>query len=112
MDMEHNPERRQEKRQPQSGAIEISFADPVPVTVNGELIEVSGRGFRAADNTKGLTPGLEVEYRSSSGGQRGAEDLARHYQFDAAILLASGRAGIIGDRHGLSEALCAHAGRR
>jgi hypothetical protein len=66
MDMEHNPERRQEKRQPQSGAIEISFADPVPVTVNGELIEVSGRGFRAAHNTKGLAPGLEVEYRSSS----------------------------------------------
>lgn len=68
--MNYTPERRQEKRRPQSGAIEISFADPAPATVQGEMIEVSGRGFRAAHNTKALAAGLEVEYRSSSSSGR------------------------------------------
>jgi hypothetical protein len=65
MEMNRNPERRQEKRWPQSGAIEISFADPTPVTVRAELIEASARGFRAAHDTKALAAGLEVEFRSS-----------------------------------------------
>ena len=61
----HDPERRLEKRWTQSGPIEISFADPAPVTVRAELIEASERGFRAAHDTKALAAGLEVEYRSS-----------------------------------------------
>ena len=65
MEMKHDPERRLEKRWPQSGAIEISFANPAPVTVEAELIEASGRGFRAAHDSKALAAGIEVEYKSS-----------------------------------------------
>jgi len=65
METQRNPERRLEKRWPQSGLIEISFADPAPATVRAELIEMSGRGFRAAHDTKALAAGLEVEYRST-----------------------------------------------
>jgi hypothetical protein len=64
------PDRRQEARSPQTGAIEISFEDPAPVIVEAELIEISGRGFRAAHNAKALSPGLEVEYQSSSSSGR------------------------------------------
>jgi hypothetical protein len=57
-----SPERRQQERSPQSGAIELSFEDPNPVKVTAELIEISGNGFRAAHNAKGLAPGLIVHY--------------------------------------------------
>ena len=60
-----NPERRQEERSPQSGAITFVFEDPSPVTVLAELIEVSGRGFRAAHDAKALTTGVEVDYVTS-----------------------------------------------
>jgi len=60
-----NPERRQEERSPQSGAITIVFEDPSPVTVVAELIEVSGRGFRAAHDAKALMAGVEVDYATS-----------------------------------------------
>jgi hypothetical protein len=63
-------DRRKEERSPQSGAIEISFEDPVPVTVRAELLEVSARGFRAAHNEKALAPGLEVDYKSASSSGR------------------------------------------
>jgi hypothetical protein len=65
METHRNPERRLEQRRPQSGAIEILFADPALVTVRAELIEMSERGFRAAHHTKALAAGLEVDYRSS-----------------------------------------------
>jgi hypothetical protein len=65
-----NPERRQEERSPQSGAITIVFEDPSPITVLAELIEVSGRGFRAAHDAKALTTGLEVDYATSSSSGR------------------------------------------
>jgi hypothetical protein len=72
MDSNRKPERRQEERSPQSGVIEISFDDPNPVTVRAELIEVSERGFRAAHDSRVLTPGLEVQYEriGSSGKAR------------------------------------------
>jgi hypothetical protein len=70
MEKNSDSERRLEKRWPQSGVIEISFADPAPVTVRAELIEASGRGFRASHDTKALAAGLEVEYRSSSNSGR------------------------------------------
>ncbi|MGA3203949.1 MAG: hypothetical protein ABSF12_15790 [Bryobacteraceae bacterium] len=70
--MEFKPrhDRRSEKRSPQFGAIEISFEDPTPVTVVGELIEISGRGFRASHNEKALAPGLEVHYKSATSSGR------------------------------------------
>jgi hypothetical protein len=62
-------ERRSEIRLPESGPIELSFADPTPVTVEATLLEVSTRGFRAAHDSNVLTPGLEVRFRRD--GSRG-----------------------------------------
>jgi hypothetical protein len=70
MDTNPKSERRREERLPRSGAIQIAFEDPNPVTVKAELIEVSERGFRAAHDSKLLAPGLEVEYRGSGGSGR------------------------------------------
>ena len=70
MDSNRNPDRRQEERSPVSGTIEISFEDPAPVTVRAELLEVSGRGFRASHDEKALAPGLEVKYTSASSSGR------------------------------------------
>lgn len=70
MDLPRSPDRRQEKRLPQSGPVEIAFEDPARVTIRAELIEVSGRGFRAAHDTKALTPGLEVDYTSAGSSGR------------------------------------------
>jgi hypothetical protein len=70
MDSNGKSERRSEERSPQSGAIEISFADPNPMTVRAELIEASERGFRASHDSRLLTVGLEVRYsRSGSSGR-------------------------------------------
>ena len=63
MSAPYTPERRSAKRQARTGRVEISFQDPMPATVEAELIEVSKTGFRAAYASKGLAPGLEVEYR-------------------------------------------------
>jgi hypothetical protein len=69
MDFNSKSERRSEERSPRSGAVEISFADPNPMTVTAELIEVSERGFRAAHDSRLLTVGLEVRYsRTGSSG--------------------------------------------
>jgi hypothetical protein len=63
MDSTWKADRRQAERSPQSGPIEISFADPNPIAVSAELIEASDRGFRAAHDSRLLAPGLEVHYR-------------------------------------------------
>jgi hypothetical protein len=55
-------ERRTEERSPQSGAIRILFDDPHPIAVEAELTEVSDHGFRATHDSRGLAPGLVVEY--------------------------------------------------
>lgn len=70
MDFKGNSDRRQEQRLRQSGAIEILFEDPGPITVRAELIEVSSRGFRAAHDAKALAPGLEVDYTSTGSSGR------------------------------------------
>ena len=67
MDINGESERRREERLPRSGAIQIAFEDPNPMTVEAELIEVSERGFRAAHDSRLLTPGLEVQYRRIGG---------------------------------------------
>jgi len=64
-------DRRKEGRSPHAGAIEISFEDPNPITVRGELTETSERGFRATHDSKALAPGLEVHYERSSSSGRG-----------------------------------------
>jgi hypothetical protein len=60
-------ERRGAPRNAESGAIEISFAAPVPITIEAELIETSTTGFRASHDSKALEPGLEVRYQSDRG---------------------------------------------
>jgi len=60
-------ERRAAPRHAESGAIEISFAAPVPITIEAELIETSTTGFRASHDSKDLEPGLEVRYQSDRG---------------------------------------------
>jgi len=59
------PERRRSPRSPETGSVEITFGDPVRVTIEAELVEVSSMGFRAAHDCKTLEPGLEVHYRRS-----------------------------------------------
>lgn len=63
MDPTRNPERRQEKRSPHSGTIEITFEDPAPITITGELIEISTHGFRVSHTAEALTPGMEVHFK-------------------------------------------------
>jgi hypothetical protein len=55
-------DRRSSVRVPAQGGIQISFEDPVAVTVTAELLDVSEHGFRASHESKRLTPGLEVRY--------------------------------------------------
>jgi hypothetical protein len=67
---DRSSDRRKYERSPQTGAIEISFEDPVRVSVRAELLEASARGFRAAHDEKALAPGLEVDYRSATSSGR------------------------------------------
>jgi hypothetical protein len=63
--MIHDIDRRREERSPQAGAVELSFDDPNPITIEGELVEISERGFRLRHDSKELAPGLEVRYSRS-----------------------------------------------
>ncbi len=56
-------DRRRFVRVAESAQVEISFADPVPVTVAGELTESSEEGFRVEHNCDELLPGLQVFMR-------------------------------------------------
>ena len=55
-------ERRSEVRRPATGPVALSFADPLPVTVTGTLLDVSSGGFRAAHRHSSLPSGMEVEF--------------------------------------------------
>lgn len=55
-------ERRREPRNAASGSIRIAFADPLPVTVPAELVDVSEHGLRVSHNCPDLVAGLEIEY--------------------------------------------------
>ena len=57
-------ERRQFPRIAASGSVEIVFSDPLPTTVHGELVDVSGQGLRIAHDSKLLVPGLIVSVTS------------------------------------------------
>lgn len=56
-------ERRRFTRFPTSGRVEISFEDPVSVTVEAEMEETSATGFRVAHESERLVPGLEIRLR-------------------------------------------------
>ena len=56
-------ERRRAPRIAQSGRVVISFVNPVPTTINADLIERSSTGFRASHECKNLDPGMEVRYQ-------------------------------------------------
>jgi len=55
-------ERRSEIRRPASGPVSLSFADPLPVTVSGTLLDVSSGGFRAAHGNSSLRAGMDVDF--------------------------------------------------
>ena len=59
--MNSNPERRRDKRTPQSGPVEITFEEPTPVTIQANLIEIP---LMAMDRTllgyMGLTKGQAI----------------------------------------------------
>jgi len=57
------PERRRVPRASASGRVELWLDDPVPLTVNAELTELSVMGFRAAHQCTHLDPGIEVRYQ-------------------------------------------------
>ncbi len=54
------PDRRRTPRSPSTGRVEITHGDPVPTSIEAELVESSPNGFRAAHDSKTLEPGLEV----------------------------------------------------
>jgi hypothetical protein len=56
-------ERRGAPRVPATGRIQLSFEDPDPTVVEGELVESSATGFRVVHDSKSVSPGVEVEYR-------------------------------------------------
>ena len=60
MSMIFTAERRIAPRVPCTGRLEIMYADPLPATVDAELIESSSTGFRASHACARLVPGLEV----------------------------------------------------
>jgi hypothetical protein len=56
----HTDERRRAPRLPASGRVEILFEDPLPASVEAELVDTSARGFRISHESSRLVPGLEV----------------------------------------------------
>lgn len=69
-DRRKNRDRRVAPREPQSGALEISFEAPVSTTIPASLVETSSTGFRALHDSTALEPGLEVSFkREGASGQ-------------------------------------------
>jgi hypothetical protein len=60
---ENGSERRQAKRHPATGRIEVLFADPVPTVIEGEVLDVSSSGFRLSHTSNQLVAGLDVQLR-------------------------------------------------
>jgi hypothetical protein len=55
-------ERRSVPRAISSGRLAISFTDPVPLTVEAQLLDASPQGLRISHSSKRLVPGLDVQY--------------------------------------------------
>ena len=63
-------ERRRLPRQAADGFVDVSFDDPLPVTVRAELVDTSDSGLRASHDSKRLVPGLIVRLDRSAHSQR------------------------------------------
>ena len=55
-------EKRREVRQPAEGPVLVSFSDPQPTEILGELVDVSPSGFRMAHANQSLQSGQLVEF--------------------------------------------------
>jgi hypothetical protein len=58
-------EKRREMRQPAEGPVLVRFADPQPLEVLGQLMDVSPSGFRMSHANQALHSGLMVEFSHS-----------------------------------------------
>lgn len=59
-----NPDdRRSEQRHAGHGSLKLSFDDPAPQEVNGELLDYSTSGFRAEHPYTALHAGQEVAFQ-------------------------------------------------
>ena len=56
-------DRRSEQRHAGHGTLKLSFDDPAPQEVNGELLDYSTSGFRAEHPYTALHAGQEVEFQ-------------------------------------------------
>jgi hypothetical protein len=55
-------EKRREMRQPAEGPVLVRFADPQPLEILGQLMDVSPRGFRMTHSNQSLHSGQMVEF--------------------------------------------------
>ena len=55
-------EKRREDRRQGSGNVQIRFADPSPLRIEGRLVDVSASGFRMAHQFRSLASGQLVEF--------------------------------------------------
>ena len=58
-------EKRREIRQPAEGPVLVRFADPQPLEIQGELMDVSASGFRMAHANQSLHSGQVVQFSHS-----------------------------------------------
>jgi hypothetical protein len=58
-------EKRREMRQPAEGPVLVRFADPQPLEVLGQLMDVSPSGFRMSHANQALHSGQMVEFSHS-----------------------------------------------
>ncbi len=65
-------EARKEPRRPATGSVSVAFRNPIEVSIEGVLIDLSDSGFRMAYKGTRLEPGQIVDYRydGSSGRAR------------------------------------------
>ena len=63
-------ERRSEIRRPATGTVILSFADPIPLTVSGQLLDISAGGFRAAHGCFGIRAGLDIDFSHAAASGR------------------------------------------
>jgi hypothetical protein len=55
-------EKRREERREASGVVHVRFSDPRNVEIEGQLMDVSARGFRMAHGWTSLEAGQLVEF--------------------------------------------------
>lgn len=60
--MTPNNNRRKEERRPANGAVRLVLSEPFPMTIVGELMDVSKSGFRVSHQNSTLGTGVEVRY--------------------------------------------------